>query len=626
VLIGVTATLSTGCTDAVGPTTGAVRVAVTTVGTDIDLDGYSMTLDGGAPRGIGATDTITISGVPSGDHRLQLGGVSANCHVAGPNPRWVTVVAGDTADLPLAVACAALTGSVRVTTATTGPDSDPNGYSVSVDGELGRAIDANGALTVTGLSLGDHVVRLDGATANCTLDGSNPRAVTVVAAGTADVRFAIACTALTIGMRVTTTTTGSDPDPDGYSVSVDGGLGRAIAANGALTITGLSVGDHVVRLDGVAANCTVDGANPRTLLIDASTEDIAFAVACIALTGSAAFASVSAGYFYSCGVDTDGVAYCWGSNAYGQLGDGSTIDRPTPAVVAGGLTFTLVSAGVGTTCGLTTGRRAYCWGDGYGPTPVAVAGGIPFVAITVGKQHVCGLTAEGGGYCWGDNWLGALGTGDAASSATPALVAGGLSFTSLSAGWYYTCGVTTGGAAYCWGVDGALGFSASEVCDWDEANQAPLKCRRRPAAVEGGPSLALIGTGEGFTCGLTRDGAAYCWGSYPESGSVNPVPVPGGLTFAGFGVAAQRGCGVATGGGAHCWGWIPVAPYQGEFSARPTAVPGGLSFAAVSVGWYHTCGVTPNGTAYCWGANANGELGNGSQTSSIIPVKVAGQP
>ena len=57
-------------------------------------------------------------------------------------------------------------------------------------------------------------------------------------------------------------------------------------------------------------------------------------VACIALTGSAAFASVSAGYFYSCAVNTDGVAYCWGNNAYGQLGDGSTIDRRTPAVVA----------------------------------------------------------------------------------------------------------------------------------------------------------------------------------------------------------------------------------------------------------------------------------------------------
>ena len=428
-------------------------------------------------------------------------------------------------------------------------------------------------------------------------------------------------------VRAITATTGPDPDPDGYSVSVDGGSGRAIEANGALTITGLSVGDHQVRLDGAAENCKVGGDNRRTVsVVAAGTEDIAFAVACISLTGSAAFASVSAGYFYSCGVNTDGVAYCWGSNAYGQLGDGSTIDRPTPAVVAGGLTFTLVSAGVGTTCGLTTGSRAYCWGDGYGPTPVAVAGGISFVAITVGKQHVCGLTAEGGGYCWGDNWLGALGTGDAASSATPALVAGGLTFTSLSAGWYYTCGVTMGGTAYCWGVDGALGFSATEVCDWDEPTQGPLMCSRRPAAVEGGLSLALIGTGEGFTCGLTPDGAAYCWGSYPESGSVNPVPVPGGLTFAGVGVAAQRGCGVATGGSAHCWGWIPVAPYQGAFTAAPTAVPGGLTFATISVGWYHSCGVTPNGTAYCWGGNANGELGNGSQTSSSIPVKVAGQP
>ncbi len=428
-------------------------------------------------------------------------------------------------------------------------------------------------------------------------------------------------------VRATVTTIGVDLDPDGYRVSVDDGSERAIGTNATVTIADIPAGDHAVRLEGAAANCTVDGNNPRAVtVVAAGTADVAFTVACIALTGSAAFASVSAGYFYSCAVNTDSVAYCWGSNAYGQLGDGSTIDRRTPAVVAGGLTFTLVSAGVGTTCGLTTGRRAYCWGDGYGPTPVAVAGGISFVAITVGKQHVCGLTAEGGGYCWGDNWLGALGTGDAASSPTPAPVAGGLTFTSLSAGWYYTCGVTTGGAAYCWGVDRALGFSATEVCDWDEPTQGPLKCSRRPAAVEGGPGLARIRTGEGFTCGLTPDGAAYCWGSYPESGSVNPVPVPSGLTFAALGVAAQRGCGVAAGGGAQCWGWIPVAPYQGEFSARPTAVPGGLSFAAVSVGWYHTCGVTPDGTAYCWGGNANGELGNGSQTSSIIPVKVAGQP
>src|SRR5439155_6186304 len=159
-------------------------------------------------------------------------------------------------------------------------------------------------------------------------------------------------------VRATVTTIGVDIDPDGYRVSVDDGSERAIGTNATVTIADIPAGDHAVRLEGAAANCTVDGSNPRAVtVVAAGTADVAFTVACIALTGSAAFASVSGGYFYSCAVNTDGVAYCWGNNAYGQLGDGSTIDRRTPAVVAGGLTFTLVSPGVGTTCGLTTGRR-----------------------------------------------------------------------------------------------------------------------------------------------------------------------------------------------------------------------------------------------------------------------------
>src|SRR2546427_5526006 len=98
---------------------------------------------------------------------------------------------------------------------------------------------------------------------------------------------------------------------------------------------------------------------------------------------------------------------------------------------------------------------------------------------------------------------------------------------------------------------------------------------------------------------------------------------PGGLTFVALSVDAQRACGVATGGSAYCWGWIPV---QNQFTNAPTAVPGGLSFVAVSAGWFHSCGVTTSGAAYCWGGNANGELGDGSHTASLVPVKVAGRP
>ncbi|HJR49465.1 MAG TPA: hypothetical protein VJ794_00080, partial [Gemmatimonadales bacterium] len=73
------------------------------------------------------------------------------------------------------------------------------------------------------------------------------------------------------------------------------------------------------------------------------------------------FRHVSAGMFHSCGVATDGRAYCWGRNHFGELGDGSFEDRLRGTVVAGGLTFRQVSVGDGFSCGVTTADLAYCW-------------------------------------------------------------------------------------------------------------------------------------------------------------------------------------------------------------------------------------------------------------------------
>ena len=339
-------------------------------------------------------------------------------------------------------------------------------------------------------------------------------------------------------------------------------------------------------------------------------------------TGGAAFASIDAGYFYTCGLARDGAAYCWGDNRYGQLGDGTLAPRATPTAVAGGLAFTSVSAGVFQTCGVATDRRAYCWGGAYGSTPARVDGGDGFVAITVGFQHTCALTAAGAAHCWGDNWLGALGTGDLLPRSAPAPVAGGLAFTSLSAGWDFTCAVATDGAGYCWGRSDVLGSTAGAACEYSDYDGV-IACHPAPSRIEGGHTFSQIGTGERFACALTRAGSALCWGRYPaDAQSDTPVAIPGGLSFTSLGVDASRACGVAAGGSVVCWGWLPI---QDSFSNAPRAVEGGTTFSAVSVGWYHSCGVASSGVGYCWGKNDIGELGDGSSVSSASPVKVAGQ-
>src|SRR5712692_4651960 len=90
-------------------------------------------------------------------------------------------------------------------------------------------------------------------------------------------------------IEVTVTTTGADLDPDGYSLAIDGAAGLVIPVNTTKTVTRLSSGSHSVLLAGLAANCTVSGDNPR--LVDTGhglTAQVAFAVSCVAITGSVA--------------------------------------------------------------------------------------------------------------------------------------------------------------------------------------------------------------------------------------------------------------------------------------------------------------------------------------------------
>jgi alpha-tubulin suppressor-like RCC1 family protein len=240
----------------------------------------------------------------------------------------------------------------------------------------------------------------------------------------------------------------------------------------------------------------------------------------VPVSGNHSFAALSGGHGSTCGVTTTGVAYCWGYNKYGQLGDGTTTQRSTPRLVSGGLSIVNISVGgmgraLGLlegqhTCAVAAGGAAYCWGyNGYGRLgdgtftnrlrPVRVKGGLTFTSVSAGANHTCGVTTAGRAYCWGDGYA-IDGTGN--SYPTPKLVAGGLSFTSVSAGGIHTCGLTTGGVAYCWGTNnnGQLGDGTT--------NQ-----RLTPVAVAGGLRFIGISAGGYYTCAVTGEGIAYCWGS-----------------------------------------------------------------------------------------------------------------
>ena len=395
----------------------------------------------------------------------------------------------------------------------------------------------------------------------------------------------------------------------------------------------------------VRASASV-AAGTYELLIRGMTSGAPGATATLALSvvatpaAAVAFKSVVTGTNVSCALTTTGQAYCWGSNNVGQLGNGTkSAMTPTPTAVAGASTFESLSltATGQYVCGLRVDGTAYCWGSnalgqiGDGTvgtqrlTPTAVAGGLRFVSLSAGGIHTCGLTTDSLAYCWGDNTFGQFGDGTVKGSASPVPAAPGLRFTALVASDGYACGLTPTGVGYCWGLGsaGVLGNGGH--------TSTPI-----PVAVSGGLAFTSITAGGFDACGLTASGDAYCWGnnSFGDVGDGTAIPrtvptaVAGGVRFTNLLMGREHACGVATSGTAYCWGENDFGSLgDGTTTHRftPTAV-GGLKFRTVSIGDSHTCGVTEivggSNDIYCWGNNSAGQLGDGTTTPSSVPLKV----
>jgi len=348
--------------------------------------------------------------------------------------------------------------------------------------------------------------------------------------------------------------------------------------------------------------------------------------------------SVATGTFHSCGITSSGGAKCWGYNANGGLGDGTTTDRATPTAVSG-LASGVAAIGVGGyhSCALTTAGGLKCWGNngngqvGNGQvgssvlTPVDVSGLTSGVsAIAGGEFYTCALTTSGGVKCWGDNADGELGDGTQSNRATPVNVSGLTSgVKAIAAGYSHTCALTTSGGVKCWGynVNGELGIG-----ELGNGTTHPID-RLVPMDVVGLTSgVAAITAGFGSGCALTTSGGVKCWGN----GTPSPADVPGltsGVTAIAANTTATQTCALLTGGSVQCWGdnsHGQLGNGTTTSSSTPVAVSGLTSgVTAIAASGYHTCARTSGGVV-CWGDNASGDLGNGSTTQSAVPVSVSG--
>ncbi len=373
------------------------------------------------------------------------------------------------------------------------------------------------------------------------------------------------------------------------------------------------------------------------------------ATASVAVTMEVA-RQIAAGGAFAC-VVSHGRVKCWGSNADGQLGDGSLVDSSIPVVVGGVTTATAVAASVRHACALLSSGQIRCWGandfgqlgDGTttpSPWPVAVTGIATATSVTAGgmvvqaDSHSCALLLDGTARCWGGNGWGELGNGGTTPSSVPVPVtAFAGTAQAISAGCSWVAALLADGRVSCFGSNGY------NQCDG-------------AAGVDGGTYLATTPTGEG-SCVILADRTVACWGVDDDgelgdgtTGTVktSPVAVVGVNTAVGiamegneYGGAQGHSCFLLADGTLRCAG----DNYDGQLgngsntpSSIPVAVTGintAVDVAAGSasitttnaVAAAFSCALLSDGTVKCWGYGGDGELGNGSTANSSVPVTVA---
>lgn len=278
---------------------------------------------------------------------------------------------------------------------------------------------------------------------------------------------------------------------------------------------------------------------------------------------------VDGGRRHACAVSADGAVRCWGTNLYGQLGDGSTTDAPDEPVAVGIPPASAVTAGADFTCALLQDARVACWGfnlsgqlgngtdTGVSLEPVPVSGLEDAVTVSAGGEHACALRDDGSVWCWGQNDVGQLGDGTTTSRDEPVRVTGVVGAVGITAGRSHSCAAVDDGTVRCWGGGtlGQLGDGGRE--DSPEPVRVSMP----------GTAVGSVDAGTESTCaavgGAEDPGrSVWCWGAN-ESGQLGvdgdedrpvPVEVPDLDGPRGVVLGERWSCAVLADGSARCWG------------------------------------------------------------------------
>ena len=306
-----------------------------------------------------------------------------------------------------------------------------------------------------------------------------------------------------------------------------------------------------------------------------------------------------------------GVVWAWGSNLSGELGNATITSSTTPV-------------------------------------RTSLPAGVRISAVSAADHHVLALASDGSVYAWGSNWAGELGIGTVSAPEQPVTspvrvhLPAGAKFTAIAAGWNHSLALASDGTLYAWGSNslGQLGNGIIAQTDAELNVSTPVR-----VVLPTGIKVKAIAAGLDHSLALMVDGTLYAWGSdqFGELGigkgwtqAPNPVPqrvhLPAGMKTASIVAGAWLSLALGTDGTLYGWGAVgqqivgtPDSTSPVPLNPPPGILPAGVKITAIASGTFHILMLASDGAVYAWGSNPDGQLGNGT-TSSTISMARSGLP
>ncbi len=339
---------------------------------------------------------------------------------------------------------------------------------------------------------------------------------------------------------------------------------------------------------------------------------------------------------------TLGEVWSWGTNAGGQLGDGTIIDRSSPVSVVGAHSFDIIFTGGSWSMALKAVDGA-CWMWGLGTagqlgqgssavsrsSPVSVVGAHSFYKIAIGYSHSLALKANDGSlWAWGvGTQYGALGENATAVRSSPISVVGEHSFNEIAAGYANSYALKANdGSLWTWGY-------GSGKADDDSVNN-----KSSPVLAVGGHSFTKLSSGgNAFGFALKTEGSAWGWGvnssgclgdGTSSTNRSSPTSVVGNHFFSEISAGEAHAVGIKKQDGT-CWSWGDNTSGQvgdGSIANRssPVSVLGNHLFIKVRGTDLNSYGLKHTGEVWSWGSRTNGRIGDGIGSFAMSPIQVVG--